>query len=60
MRRAAICGAAGTLADERKPFEVAEATVDAAAPTADVQEPRRRVHEQGCHAIERMVARGPE
>lgn len=46
------------MVDEREEFEAGETPVDQAEPdTADPDERRRRVHEQGQTAIDRM--RGP-
>jgi hypothetical protein len=45
-----------SIADERDRFEEAETTVDAAEPTPDVDERRRRVHAQGREATQQMRA----
>jgi hypothetical protein len=48
---------ARTMVEEREEFEAAETPVDRAEPAPEVDERRRRVHEEGRRAAERMRRR---
>ena len=45
---------ARTMVEEREEFEAAETPVDRAEPAPEVDERRRRVHDEGRRAAERM------
>lgn len=48
---------ARTMVEEREEFEAAETPVDRAEPAPEVDERRRRVHDEGRRAAERMRRR---
>lgn len=48
---------ARTMVEEREEFEAAETPVDRAEPAPEVDERRKRVHEEGRRAAERMRRR---
>jgi hypothetical protein len=48
---------ARTMVEEREEFEAAETPVDRAEPAPEVDERRRRVHEEGRETAERMRRR---
>jgi hypothetical protein len=48
---------ARTIVEEREEFEAAETPVDRAEPAPEVDERRRRVHDEGRRAAERMRRR---
>ena len=48
---------ARTMVEEREEFEAAETPVDRAEPALEVDERRRRVHDEGRRAAERMRRR---